>query len=777
MREKEIEIRKSMTEPEEKGRSAAALLFLTAGVSGMLCFLDSVRGIFFSGPAVYLTAAVLCGLTWYFCHGRRTVFALYALVYAALCGGAVFWMGDRLREQFRYIAACVAGRNGAGGMPVTEAAVFLAALLSFAVSVSELLLKSHEVWCLLTMLALLLSPLLGIRTNGMSLLLLCLFQVTFLVTQRVQSACGGNRLEGGARRRLSGKSGVAAGLLLTALFFVVVPLAVTFRSRIFTYIYSYAYGVEGQLRRAALRASGRAAEPVTGGEVRNGNNYLTGTPQLRLEASSKPKGTLYLRGFSGGDYTGGDWEEADDGQLYDNIVEKLGWQEWAELMPNRFGVMYYRMNENMRTASERRSESLNIQYYAGASDNVYAPYYSMRIRHYYYDDTAGIWIDYGHGNSDEGYLFWYYEQEDVNIDWENVQTYFVSERDWFLAFRNAYMEEIRTAYTTVPQRLLPRLTELCRENPMGSLEEVTAFILHTLHDNTKYTLTPGWAPLNKDIVEYFLFEGGGGYCQHYAAAATLMYRLYGIPARYVTGYMVAPDKFEQEDGSWVAVVTDASAHAWVEIYLEDYGWTPVDVTPDANGESAAAYPGFDSAILKQVAEKRGWNRENGEEVRRQESERDSRDSVKETGKFFVPEPSAALERVLWSLGVCVVYTLFLMPFFLDYRRLRYLRDLEKAGCRKIFYRLLQMLRYGGILAGYDGTEEDFAKELAQALSLSEEEVKRLQDIVSLAAYGDGPPKPEEESFVWIMYERCAERVYKSLKRHRRILFRYWKTFY
>lgn len=770
VREREIEIGQSSAEPEEKGRSAATFWFLTAGVLGMLCFLDCVAGISFSGWAVYPTAAVLCGFTWYICHCRRLVFALCAVGYAAVCGVAALWMGDRLREQFWYMAGCIAGRYNVRVMPVTEAAVFLAALLSFAVAVSEFLLKGHEVLCLLTMLALLFLPLLGIRANGITLLLLCLFQVTFLVAQRVHLAYGRKHLEGGSKRRLSGKSGVAAGMLFIVVFFAVFPPTFHFRR----YIYAYVYEVEGQLRRTALRASGRAAEPVTGGKIRNGNSYLTGTAQLEIEASSKPKGMLYLKGFSGGDYLGGDWKEADDEQLYENIVEKLDWQKWIDLMSNRCSVMYYLMNENMRRETPVRSVSLNIRHYAGASDNVYVPYYSMRSRRYSRDEWEDMWRDYGYGDPKEGYVYRYYEQQDMNIEWENVRTNFIPERDWFLTFQEAYMKEIRTAYTTVPQGILPRLTELCRGNPMGSREEVTSFILHTLHDNTVYTLTPGWAPLNKDIVEYFLFESGGGYCQHYAATATLMYRLYGIPARYATGYVVSPDEFEQKDGSWVAVVTDTSAHAWVEIYLENYGWTPVEVTPDENGGSAAAYPGFDSAVFRQIAQERGWNREIDREALRQDSEEHLSG---ETEGISASEPSATFEKWFWSLGVCVLYSLFLMPFFLDYRRLKHLRELEMAGCRRIFSKLLQMLQYAEVLAGCDGTEEGFARELAQKLSLPEEDVKRLQDIVSLAAYGDEPPTLEEESFVWKMYERCAERVYKTLKRQTRILFRYWKTYY
>lgn len=53
--------------------------------------------------------------------------------------------------------------------------------------------------------------------------------------------------------------------------------------------------------------------------------------------------------------------------------------------------------------------------------------------------------------------------------------------------------------------------------------------------------------------EYFSFESGQGYCQHFAVAAVLLYRLYGIPARYAAGYAVQPSDFQrQEDGNWTA---------------------------------------------------------------------------------------------------------------------------------------------------------------------------------------------------------------------------------
>jgi hypothetical protein len=82
-------------------------------------------------------------------------------------------------------------------------------------------------------------------------------------------------------------------------------------------------------------------------------------------------------------------------------------------------------------------------------------------------------------------------------------------------------------------------------------------------------------------VEYFLSESHVGYCQHFASAGVLLLRQMGIPARYASGYIVKSGSFfKNADGDgYTAVVTDRAAHAWAEIYLEDIGWVPVEMTP------------------------------------------------------------------------------------------------------------------------------------------------------------------------------------------------------
>lgn len=104
-----------------------------------------------------------------------------------------------------------------------------------------------------------------------------------------------------------------------------------------------------------------------------------------------------------------------------------------------------------------------------------------------------------------------------------------------------------------------------------------------------YSQTLDPLPAGADPVDYFIGTSKQGYCVHYASAATLMLQSMGIPARYASGYVAFPGDFEKEKGAdgYTASITDERAHAWVEIYLEDFGWLPIEVTPGF-AESAQA---------------------------------------------------------------------------------------------------------------------------------------------------------------------------------------------
>ena len=106
-----------------------------------------------------------------------------------------------------------------------------------------------------------------------------------------------------------------------------------------------------------------------------------------------------------------------------------------------------------------------------------------------------------------------------------------------------------------------------------------SIVARRLQSLARYNIDPGPLPSGTDPVEYFLGENRQGYCAHFASAGALLLRRLGVPARYVTGYVVRPEQFRRSTGGYRASVRDDAAHAWVEIWLDGVGWAPVEMTP------------------------------------------------------------------------------------------------------------------------------------------------------------------------------------------------------
>ena len=82
------------------------------------------------------------------------------------------------------------------------------------------------------------------------------------------------------------------------------------------------------------------------------------------------------------------------------------------------------------------------------------------------------------------------------------------------------------------------------------------------------------APLGWHGADEFLFDLKTGYCEYYASAFAILMRAAGIPARIVTGYQGG---FWQQSSEYL-LVRQSDAHAWVEVWLPDTGWTRIDPT-------------------------------------------------------------------------------------------------------------------------------------------------------------------------------------------------------
>jgi transglutaminase-like putative cysteine protease len=139
-----------------------------------------------------------------------------------------------------------------------------------------------------------------------------------------------------------------------------------------------------------------------------------------------------------------------------------------------------------------------------------------------------------------------------------------------------YPAWVQDRYLALPNQVPARVLALARDltatepTPFDRARAIEAYLR-----TYPYTLDLPSPKLDRDVVDYFLFDLRQGYCDYYATSMVVLARAAGLPARLAVGYHSGMyDEVKQR-----YVVVEADAHAWVEIYFPGYGW--IDFEPTA----------------------------------------------------------------------------------------------------------------------------------------------------------------------------------------------------
>jgi hypothetical protein len=164
----------------------------------------------------------------------------------------------------------------------------------------------------------------------------------------------------------------------------------------------------------------------------------------------------------------------------------------------------------------------------------------------------------------------------------------------------------RARYLVLPTDLPPRIGELAH-TWVGSASDprLEALLIETRlrHDYRYDVESPSGAA--KNPLYDFLFVSKRGHCEFYSTAMALMLRTLNVPTRNVTGFIGGTyNRFARS-----YAVRQGDAHSWVEVYLDDSGWTRFDPTPPANAAPQSDITGFLAFVRDFVeATTQRWNR-------------------------------------------------------------------------------------------------------------------------------------------------------------------------
>ena len=278
-----------------------------------------------------------------------------------------------------------------------------------------------------------------------------------------------------------------------------------------------------------LTITGDQARSVDLSQVgkRNTNN------QRIMTVRGEENATVYLRGCAYDIYNGKGWSCAP------------GWNAW--------NLFYSAADSQVRSLTIKTDQPHSVYYF------TYAPYASPakvlggRMRNE--DDLTQ-------------YTVYYQTPATYNTDWDNREDA-IGGQD--LSEYLQLPESTREGAMAILTRKIGVPTETYNT---GQIWKNALYITEWVQHRAKYDLNTGKMPKDaEDFALWFLNEADTGYCTHYATAATVLLRAAGIPAQYVTGYLV-----ELKDGRAVTV-TEENAHAWVEVFINGVGWVMLEPTP------------------------------------------------------------------------------------------------------------------------------------------------------------------------------------------------------
>lgn len=290
---------------------------------------------------------------------------------------------------------------------------------------------------------------------------------------------------------------------------------------------------------------------------------------------SKWEGT-YLKGYVGEVYEENQWKKGNE----KSYIENRGLFYW--LHQNGF-YGQSQMVSGLNTVAITKTDEMTIKILNGCKQYTYIPYsLNQDIRLIADAKVIGDLNIVNNGEQDNYNLYYvagalknsYVTQKKIKSqaagDKEEVRTYLNNE--------SAYRDSVYKNYLDIPAETEELFKEVLGERKKLTTTKAKTAILNYMQSNIIYSEDGLAENEEKDVVSAFI-KGKHGYSVHYATAATLIMRYYGIPARYVEGYIVTSDAIKSNTDSDYLDVTQQYAHAWTEYYLDGVGWIPFETTP------------------------------------------------------------------------------------------------------------------------------------------------------------------------------------------------------
>lgn len=305
------------------------------------------------------------------------------------------------------------------------------------------------------------------------------------------------------------------------------------------------------------------------------------TKRVRLSVETDCKDALYFKGYVGAKYTGDQWTDLDK-EAYQGENKDL--QQF--LLDERYSpqttlAMFFSLSDLFKDSTYDVEEvKYTVENVSASKKYIYMPYTCQRGGFKYYNNLNR---DLNAMNSLVSPLKTYSfscleigtsEYQGLYNNGCLTDGYALEANQEILNYEQAYHDYADKYYRDVPDDVRAYFDGHLTEKKIDGAEDAIIYVRKYLRENIVYTENPKYNYSGDgDFIIELLEKNKQGHSVHYATAATMMLRYYGIPARYVEGYRRAAT------GAKKTSLYQKDAHAWVEIYRYGMGWVPIDVTP------------------------------------------------------------------------------------------------------------------------------------------------------------------------------------------------------
>lgn len=309
-------------------------------------------------------------------------------------------------------------------------------------------------------------------------------------------------------------------------------------------------------------------ESMPEGRLRNlGKRNVSAEPSIELILETPEK--MYLRGAVYEVYDGASWKKVQPDSIFEYEDDFFWLHEGGFFGQSQISIAG-------RYVSEREASRMTINNLATCDAHGYYPYAVQGIELFDANRIGDVSfasieaMNYIEGSVPE----WYDIQQKLSSAQSRGN---ISE---FLAMEQLYENYVSAMDLQMTQdswEVIDRQLETQDEGK--TLSDIRGIIRDYLEEHLVYDEKIRTLNGNGDFLQYTLEQSGSGYSVHYATAATLMLRYFGVPARYVEGYFLSAEEAERYDAGESIVLTEKNAHAWAEYYLSGVGFIPFEVTP------------------------------------------------------------------------------------------------------------------------------------------------------------------------------------------------------